>query len=444
MLDLGALLDELNPWWSDPAIRPGRDHPFRRDLQQRLLRRLLDPEDRRAHLILGPRQVGKTTLLKQLIEDLLELGWPPSRLAYFDFSDDRIIGPLSARQVAEVLPPVPPGGPPRILFLDEITRAERWALWLKQMVDARAYRIVATDSAASLLRHADGESGLGRWDEWQLESFTFGELLAVHNVAAEDPATALTLMPKVFERYLEVGGFPGLIREPSLIEALRRLREDTVSRAILRDLLRFGISLGGVRDLFVYLMQDSGAILNLEQLGGELNVDRRSIGSWLEYLEMTKLVHRLPVRADRPRKRLTSRPRLYAADPGLISAYALPAASSEELRARVFEASVFRHLREVVRGTRAELSYFRVGETEEVDFVLEGEGERTAIEVTSSRVVKLEKRARFERACKRLEPRRRLLIHGGKEQRRVDQLELVPLPVFLLAPENWVLRGGAP
>lgn len=74
---LTDLLQDQNPWWRDGAIRRARGYPVRRDLQPKVLSRLLRVDDRRAVLLLGPRQVGKTILLLQLADDLLAQGWPP-------------------------------------------------------------------------------------------------------------------------------------------------------------------------------------------------------------------------------------------------------------------------------------------------------------------------------------------------------------------------------
>ena len=81
------LLQDQNPWWRDAAIRRARGYPVRRDLEPEILRRVLRIDDRRATLLLGPRQVGKTVLLLQLADELIERGWTPQNLTYFDFSD---------------------------------------------------------------------------------------------------------------------------------------------------------------------------------------------------------------------------------------------------------------------------------------------------------------------------------------------------------------------
>src|SRR3954466_1753714 len=158
-MSLADLMQDQNPWWRDAAVRRARGYPVQRDLGAEILRRILRVDDRRATLLLGPRQVGKTVLLLQVADALLEKGWPPQNLTYFDFSDERITGEISARDVVEAQPFGLSPDYPRVFLLDEIRGAASWDRWLKQAVDAKVGRIVATDSAAGLLRAGAAESG---------------------------------------------------------------------------------------------------------------------------------------------------------------------------------------------------------------------------------------------------------------------------------------------
>src|SRR6185295_17000104 len=135
---LTDLLQDQNPWWRDGAIRRARGYPVRRDLQPKILSRILRVNDRRAVLLLGPRQIGKTVLLLQLADDLLDQGWPPQSLTYFNFSDGRITGDVTAREVVENEPVGLDPSHPRVFLFDELRNAPKWDLWLKQAVDARA------------------------------------------------------------------------------------------------------------------------------------------------------------------------------------------------------------------------------------------------------------------------------------------------------------------
>ncbi len=209
MADIRLLdvLQDQNPWWAEPRARRALRYPTRRDFQLDLRRRL-GRQDRRACLVMGPRQVGKTIGLLQLADDLLDAGLPSSNLLYFDFSDERLTMPVSAREIERVRPVGFQAEAPRILLLDEIRFAPNWDRWLKQAVDAGVGRIIATDSAASVLRAGTRESGLGRWDELLIEGLSFSEFTRLHAAASS--------------RDNSLGGSPAALRTPSCRKAAIR------------------------------------------------------------------------------------------------------------------------------------------------------------------------------------------------------------------------------
>lgn len=434
-MDLAALIAEQNPWWEDPARRAATHYPVRRDLQPVLLERLLDTSDRRAHLVLGPRQVGKTTLLQQTLDDLLDSGLPPANVTYFDFSDDRIAGEPSAREVAEVLPVALAEDRPRFLLLDEVHFAPGWDRWLKQAVDRTGWRILATDSAASVLREAARESGQGRWDEHFLEGLSFSEFANLQGPPDRTVDEIVELQPNLFERYVALGGFPEHATSDDLPRVHRRLRTDIVERALFRDLGPHVDDPAAVRDLFVYLVRSSGAILNTSGLADDLGNDSRSIRRWLDLLEQTFLVAALPRHGRRASSNLRARPKLFAADHGLVSAFAVPAADELGLRGRVFETMVYRHLRPLARRLDSRLAYFRPKESLEIDFVLEPPAAGPiAIEVTASRQPKPRKIERLRTAASELGTEHAVLIHDAATELRPPGVTALPLERFLLDP----------
>lgn len=440
-MDIFDLIIAQNPWWSHPGRRMAKGFPRRRQLQPQVVEQLLRHGKHRALVLMGPRQVGKTTLLLQVIDDLLDRGWPPANLTYFDFSDHRVTSPITARDVVEAEPEGLDPETPRIFLLDEIASVPRWDRWLKQAVDQRIGRIIVTDSAASLVREAGRESGPGRWDEIWLEGLTFREFIAFSQPGgSEDSSRALA--PRLLERYLLWGGFPE--HAPSMSElqddeddeaVMRKLREDVVERALLRDLVRAVEDPAPVRTLFVYLVQASGAILNVAKRASDLQRDPRTVGRWVHLLEDTLLLVRLPRFAEHPAALLRARPKIFAADHGLVNALALLDPGEAEVRGNVFETVVFRHLRELQReDARVRLSYYHDGRKVEGDFIVQSPGSTIAIEVTSSARPKAERLAKLRRIAQRTGADRRILIYSGAVERRHEDVELLPVARFLWQP----------
>jgi predicted AAA+ superfamily ATPase len=432
-MELNDILQDQNPWWRTSAIRRAGEYPVRRDLQPRILDRLMRPDDRRALLLMGPRQVGKTILLLQLADDLLELGIPPANLTYFDFSDERITGTITAREVADLRPVGISPEFPRMLLLDEIRRADRWDLWLKQAVDKRVARIVATDSSAGLLREGARESGLGRWDEYWIEGLSFREFARFRVGGDDDWATALEREPALLESYLSLGGFPEHVLRQNPSEARRILRNDVAERTI-RDIAGAGSDAERAKDLLVYLIQSSGGEFRAEARANDLGADARSVAAWTARLLETKLIERLEKFSRHPAEALRSRAKIFAADPALINAFAsLP---SETVRPQLFEAAVFRHLREVARELDGRLTYFRHRNDLEIDFVLQNGKELLGIEVKSGLQIRPAHLERLRKAGEALEASRLVFIYGGVTTVSFGDVPAIPLLKFLMDPAS--------
>jgi len=407
-----------------------------------MLARIRRLDDRRAALLLGPRQVGKTVLLLQTADDLLDAGWPAQNITYFDFSDDRLTQEISARDVIAMEPVGIDPAHPRAFLFDEIRLAVGWDRWLKQAIDQQVGRIVATDSAASLLRDGARESGQGRWDEVFIEGLSLREFAALHGAPGETAEETLRRVPNLTELYLALGGFPEHASSDDPPEARRRLRSDIAERAVLRDLTGRGVDVERIKDLLVYLIQDSGGELKVEARASDLKADARSVREWVRLLLDTLLVVSLDRFARHAAASLRSRPRVFASDPGLVSAFALAPLQDPAVGGKACEAAVFRHLREVARNLRADLSYFRRDDDLEIDFVLEHGGKVTGIEVTSSLRVRPDKVRRVQQAGAALGASRLLLIHGGALEDTAGEVRAIALSQFLLDPAAYFTEAA--
>jgi predicted AAA+ superfamily ATPase len=395
-------------------------------------------------------------MLLQLIEDLLKEGVPAANITFFDFDDDR--APRPSSHPDDLIAFKPDGlreDLPRYLFFDEIAGVENWASWLKRVVDQsergeRKLRVVVTDSVAGLLKSGGRESGTGRWNEHLLEPLAFEEFLAINALeASESPAAVLERRPYAVEEYLSVGGFPeyALAVGPTTARELNsRLRTDIADRAIYRDLARLQVDVERVRALFVYLMQDSGSIFDtkartrwFEGLEGDRPPDTRSVSAWIDLLVTSMLVSRLDPHGGSAGARLRGRryPKLFASDPGLVASFSsLPSPLEEnDVRARLFEAAVFRHLRDL-----GSVEYCRGDSGEsELDFVLPHSS--VCIEVKSGTASRQAQLDLAERA-KHWKFKRSYVIHAGPSTSGPSGVECLSLKDFLIAPKR-VIEGAA-
>jgi uncharacterized protein len=401
--ELTTVLNQFNPWWRAEAIT---DIPnWTRAAYRELILWLTDPPAARALLVAGARQVGKTTLLMQAVVGLLERGVPPANILYvtFDHPIAKLAGiesVLSAWRARE----------PRVdgieyLLLDEAQFIRDGNTWVKHQVDFnKSRRIVFTGSAMPLVE-ADQESGVGRWHTIRLTTLSFFEYVQIKRLAlpplpqvrslrelnawspAELARTSAQAVDYVghFHEFLVRGGFPQTALIDSVTQAQRLLREDIIDKALKRDMTAlFGVR--RVLDLeytFLYLCLRDGALLNLADLCSHLEVKRPTAQRFIELLEATHLIYRLPP-FGYGKDVLKGRFKIYLADAAIAPAVLLkgkgvlddPVALGIATEAAVFKHLFARNYQQSVRFT-----YWHGKRDLEVDLVAETGGQLTAFEV---------------------------------------------------------------
>lgn len=446
-----AILHEANPWWRDPSQRFRSLRPVARPELARVLRHIESSD--RAVLIRGMRQTGKTVLLRQTIDRLLEAGAPAANITFFDFEDERVHRDTTPEEVLGIEPPGFDPQKPRFAFFDEISRFEGWSKWIKKSVDAtrhgsaaeRNRRFVLTDSSAALLDLGSVESAQGRLHEIEVEGVDFRTWVAIASDGVPDTIERALELPETLDSYLLSGGFPGQIlaaKRKDYAELRRTLRADIVSAGIHRDLHRLRVDTDSVEELFRYLIEESGAIFNRKKRGEDLGADPRAIAKWLDHLLRCHLVVRLDLFATRAAKRLreSGRPKIYARDHGLVAAFAVvpDPLSDPDTKARIYECVVFRHLRGIADEREARVRFYRDERgNQEVDFVVEHGIRRIALEVKSGRrATQRENLEKLRSVGARLEATRTVLVTDGFEAATRDGIDILPLAAFLKDPRT--------
>lgn len=179
--ELISVLQEFNPWWSKQPIS---DLPEWERTASVQIKAWCDNESSNRSLLLsGPRQVGKTTLFRQAIRNLIEQGAEPSQIIYITF-DHPLLKLSGIKKTLEAWEELFPGTSdrPQFLFLDEVQFVPDWQVWLKHQVDFQKRRKIAITGSASPLRSGSTESGVGRWETIKLPTLSFKEFLKLRNI----------------------------------------------------------------------------------------------------------------------------------------------------------------------------------------------------------------------------------------------------------------------
>lgn len=307
-------LKRLNPWWAGigmdaqtTALRPRAYLAPVRAL-------LLEAKLRRAVVLLGPRRVGKTILIRHLIADLLKQGVPPSRVAYAEMDHPLLHGQSLDALIRQIEAATPGGSGPRYLFFDEIQSHKDWEKHLKPLVDHRPeLRILVSGSAAAALKRQSTESGAGRFTDFLLPPLTFSEYLDLRpeSPAIHEESPGLYALEDIarlngqFTDYVSFGGYPELALSPAVRGNPERfVKSDIVDKVLLRDLPQ----LYGIKDiqelnaLFTLLAFNTAEEVSFEQLSQRSGVGKQTIQKYIEYLEAAFLLKRV-FRVDQDGKR---------------------------------------------------------------------------------------------------------------------------------------------
>lgn len=460
--DIQDVLTAQNPWLLTGQVPAPFAPPTERALAKSLWARSTTDDPRRFHLVLGPRRVGKTTVMYQTVRRLLDSGVDKRRIWWIRL-DHPLLLQFDLNQLVQL--PVSDGRieKPVYVFLDELVYARDWDLWLKSFYDERLpIRVVATSSATAALSTRRQESGIGRWEEQYLMPFLFTEFLDLIQIgvevtvenelaasitrAIEDPPDLNLVDPR--ELFTLTGGFPELLvhfaqagEEASpgtrLLESQRILRGDAVERAIYKDIpqvFRVDNPMALERMLYTLAGQVTG-ILSPTRIGGELGVSQPTIDRYLSYLERAFLVFTLPNYSGREASVQRRGRKLYFVD-GAVRNAALqrglaPLDNPTELGA-LLENLVASHMRSLALETQVRLYHWRDGH-DEVDLIYDHPEAPLALEIASSAdhprsglTALMERYPRFRGACYLVAPGIRAL-HPSKGRSGVGTL-----PVDLL------------
>ncbi len=401
--DLIAVLSQFNPWWRGEAVS---DLPsWRRAAYDALYGWIATPPAPRAVLLSGARQVGKTTLLLQAVTTLLAEGTPAANILYatFDHPLLKLAGIDAALDAWRQREPKADG--PEYLFLDEAQFIRDWGTWIKLQVDFHKQRRIVFTGSAMPLAQAGQESGVGRWHAIKLTTLSFGEYLQLKKLDLPPLPSLSSLaepfawqMPDFyrcteaadayqghFHEYLLRGGFPQTAQIESITQAQRLLREDIIDKALKRDMTAlFGVR--RVLDLehtFLYLCMHDGGLLDMPALCAALEVKRPTAQNFIELLEATHLIYRLPPYGY-GKDVLRAKFKIYLADAAIAPAVMLKGKSILEDAAALgvsTETAVFKHLYSWYGDQGGQLAYWKGKKNHEVDLLATVEGRLVPFEV---------------------------------------------------------------
>ncbi len=333
-------------------------------------------------ILLGARQVGKTTLVERLLQG------EKAAFLNFDLEIDKTrflaAATLSPTEALRSL------GSPSILVIDEAQRLPELARTIKGWYDAKVgARFLLLGSSSLDLLDQSAESLTGRNRKVTLPPLLFSETLGSQPWAAPEftPAVlrerfAAPLRAFLMQR-LAFGGYPEVV----LASDPRRLLRELSADYLWKDILQTGLVKAPdlIKRLLMLLAHQAGSEVNVNELAGQLQMGRPTVERYLELLEQTFVIFRLPAFGTNPRKEISKSQKVYFWDTGIRNAL-LNAFSEDSLRPdigalwenwAVAEAAK----RNVLRGSPARLFFWRSRTQAEVDLVAQTETGLRAFEI---------------------------------------------------------------
>ncbi|KRP06718.1 MAG: ATPase, partial [Sphingobacteriales bacterium BACL12 MAG-120813-bin55] len=309
---------------------------------------------------MGPRRIGKTVMMYQAIQSLLNEGINPQKILYFSL-DTPIYTNVSLEElINKALTPNNLSIEECYIFFDEIQYLKDWEIHLKSLVDRnRKTKFIASGSAAAALRMKSVESGAGRFSDFFLPPLTFAEYIDLnsYDTLLEEvevdfggprrfyQSKDIEQLNQHFIDYINFGGFPEIaLNRDEVKNPEQVIQKDITDKVIMKDLPGlFGIETTlELQQFFNVLAYRTGEILNYKNVSEETKTDNKTIKKYIEYLEsafLIKVLHRVDVTAKRF-KNITQF-KVYLTNPSLFTGLFGKISKEDERFPHLVETAVF-------------------------------------------------------------------------------------------------------
>lgn len=372
-------------------------------------------------LIIGPRQAGKTTLMRQLQDKLTKNG---EKTLFLSLDNDQDHPYFASQAALTTKIQLEIGYQKGFVFIDEMQRKENAGLFLKGLYDRNLpYKFIVSGSGSLELKEKIHESLAGRKKVFELFPLSFTEFVnyktdyrydgKLPEFFSVDHAQTQSLL----EEYMHFGGYPRVVLADTL-EKKTAVISDIYQSYLEKDIaLLLNIQkTESLTQLVRILASQAGNLVNISELSSTLAISTKTVVNYLWYLEKTFIIKRLSPYFKNVRKEITKAPVVYFVDLGLRN-YALRRFGDFADQVHdgfLFQNLVFCHLMQNLQPTTS-LYFWRTRDGAEVDFVVDTGAGIVPIEVKFSSLTRPEVTRSFRSFLHSYHPMKACIIHLGEK-----------------------------
>ncbi|GHT91752.1 ATPase [Spirochaetia bacterium] len=353
------MLTTMNHWWDTGKVNAVYLESIVRDEIERIFAAM---DARRALAVVGPRRVGKSTLIYQIIDRLLKTGTNPAHILLFNGDSPLFAG--GAETISSIVntyidgklhKPIIEMRKRIYIFIDEIHFLKDWQIHVKSIYDLNPnVKFIISGSSAIQMFLGARESLLGRITNINVLPFCFDQFLRFYGLfkktfnydryAEVMPARSLFDDPAAFYNHLETkkaelsflelalnegvksfllnGGYPEFFKTDNILYWQKILTEDIIDKGLYRDIVSFyRVTNPLILERLLYLIAaNSGGEFAYAGLGGTIGIDTTTASTYINYLSQAHLVTVLENYSPNAVKVVRKNKKIYVSDNGIRNA----------------------------------------------------------------------------------------------------------------------------
>jgi predicted AAA+ superfamily ATPase len=422
-------ISEWNPWWENKEsinLLMGQHRPCYDTLVNSV-------SIKEITILVGVRRSGKSTLMYQMIYNLMKEGVNPQQILFVNLEDQKLISYSLEEIYLSYKENVNPDKKAYI-FLDEIHKKNSWEAWIRKKYDLNSNdKFVISGSCSYLLKREYSTLLTGRNLTFEVFPLSFKEYLEFNGLKIDEENIKRGIILEktriqIFNHlkaYFEIGGFPEIVSKPK--EFKTKILKQYFDDILYKDIIdRHNLNSQKTKDLALFLITNFTNFISLRTIRGSLGIAYDSIKDYLSCFKEAFLFFTIDHFSYSFKEQKTLPSKVYCIDNGLRNSVSFKFSKDE---GKLAENISFLHL----KTKENEIYYWKNEKQQEVDFVFKNKGDRlTALNISYTDDVderELTSLLEFKKNFKKTEE---IIIITKNIEKKEKGIKFIPLWKWLL------------